>query len=214
MKLNIRNIMLASATCAVALQTVPAIAQNLPKGFYRQSNRPEVYNVLDGSYCHVTNESQMAAYGGFGKVKVVPVLMLRGKNLGECPFPSGYYRANMNSDVYKSYFLNNYCRVQNSGQMGTFGGFTQVKIFAGLRMTGKNTGDCPWPDGFYRISNRPEVYRLSGKGFMSDWGADICHVVNEQQMAAFGGFGKVTVLAPGSNIFQGRKAVMECSNPR
>jgi hypothetical protein len=38
-------------------------------------------------------------------------------------------------------------------------------------------------------------------------------VVNEQQMAAFGGFGKVAVVPPASDIGRGRGGVTECRNP-
>ncbi|WP_157096330.1 hypothetical protein [Methylosinus sp. R-45379] len=98
-------------------------------------------------------------------------------------------------------------------QMNAYGGFAQVKKVPVLAMVGRQTGDCGWPNGFYRRSNEPAVYRLSGQGVAPNIGADICHVVNEQQMAAFGGFRKVVVVEPISDLGRGRRAVTECKNP-
>ena len=44
----------------------------VPAKFYRQADKPEVYyQYTSDLYCHVQNESQMAAWGGFNKVQVV-----------------------------------------------------------------------------------------------------------------------------------------------
>lgn len=106
-----------------------------------------------------------------------------------------------------------YCHVQNESQMAAFGGFDQVKVVNSLTMTGKFTEGCGWPNGFYRRQSQPEVYRLTGNNGLPNTGNDICHVINEQQMAAFGGFGVVTVVQDHSDIGRGRNAITQCANP-
>jgi hypothetical protein len=48
--------------------------------------------------------------------------------------------------------------------MNTFGGFGKVQVVNSLSLDGTNTGDCGWPNGFFRRSNQPEVYRMYGSG--------------------------------------------------
>lgn len=121
----------------------------------------------------------------------------------------GFYRQADRTEVMYQYTSSLFCHVQNEAQMAAYGGFSKVQVVPRLQMAGQQTGGCGWPNRFYRRSNEPKVYRLSGPGF----GSDICHVVNEQQMAAFGGFGKVTVVPPSSDLGRGRGAVTECKNP-
>jgi hypothetical protein len=107
-----------------------------------------------------------------------------------------------------------YCHVQNEDQMAAYGGFGQVRVVPRLQMAGQQTGDCDWPNGFYRRSNAPEVYRLfGGTPGLANVGGSICHVVNEQQMAAYGGFSQVRVVNPASDLGHGRGEVAPCPNP-
>ena len=106
-----------------------------------------------------------------------------------------------------------WCHVQTPQQMNAYGGFKlQIKVPL-LRMVGRQTGDCGWPNGFYRRSNEPAVYRLSGRGVVPNVGPGICRVANERQMAAFGGFRKVMVVEPESELGRGRGPVTVCKNP-
>ena len=124
-----------------------------------------------------------------------------------------FYRQNNAAAVMYQYSGNNFCHVQNEAQMAAYGGFSRVQVVPRLMMAGMQSGTCGWPNGFYRRSDRPEVYRLSGSGGIPNVGADICHVVNEQQMAAFGGFRLVKVVPPNSDIGRGRRPVTPCRNP-
>ncbi len=126
-----------------------AANSQVAEGFYKQVDRPEVYLIFNrGFYCHVQNEDQMKAYGGFGKV--VP---------------------------------------RNS-----------------LNFSGRFTGDCGWPNGFFRRSNRPAVYRMYGRlgSNAFDIGDLYCRVRDEAQMERYGGFGVVSVVSPSSNLGRGR----------
>jgi hypothetical protein len=125
----------------------------------------------------------------------------------------GFFRQADQPAVMFQYTLQTYCHVQNEAQMAAYGGFSRVQVVPRLMMMGRQTGTCGWPNGFYRRSDRPEVYRLSGRGVVPNVGPDICHVVNEQQMAAYGGFRLVKVVPPTSDIGRGRRPVTPCPNP-
>jgi hypothetical protein len=57
-------------------------------GFYKQQSRPEVSLAYRSAfYCHVQNEEQMGAFGGFDKVKISSSVNLVGKNTGDCTNP-------------------------------------------------------------------------------------------------------------------------------
>lgn len=127
--------------------------------------------------------------------------------------PPKFYRQSDQPEVYYQFRSDMHCHVQNEGQMAAFGGFDQVTIVTEVSMAGQFTGGCGWPNGFYRAEDRPEVYRLTGDNGLPNMGNDICHVVNEQQMAAFGGFGIVQVVQAGSDIGRGRGTIMPCANP-
>jgi hypothetical protein len=126
----------------------------------------------------------------------------------------GFYRQQDRPEVYLVYRSGFYCHVQNDAQMIAFGGFGKVKVVNSLNINGTNTGDCGWPNGFFRRSNQPEVYRMYGGGIPEfNIGDSFCHVVNEAQMNAYGGFGQVRVVSPGSELGRGRTFTGECSNP-
>jgi hypothetical protein len=143
------------------------------------------------------------------------------ENTAETPgFPSkprsnklGFYKQQDRPEVSLAYRSTFYCHVQNEEQMGAFGGFDKVKVSSSLNLVGKNTGDCGWPNGFFRRSNQPEVYRMYGGGIPEfNIGDSFCHVANEAQMNAFGGFGQVRVVPPSSDLGRGRNFTGDCSN--
>jgi hypothetical protein len=75
-----------------------------PSGYYRQSNSSYVYylNSSNSTYCHVQNESQMEAFGGFRRVRVVggSNFLVGSRNIGECDWPNGgkEYRQSQQED--------------------------------------------------------------------------------------------------------------------
>jgi hypothetical protein len=127
--------------------------------------------------------------------------------------PGSFYRQSNQPAVMYQYTASLFCQVQNETQMAAYGGFAKVQVVPRVQMAGRQTGTCGWPNGFYRRSNEPAVYRLTGNGVAPGIGADICQVVNEQQMAAFGGFGQVKVVQPTSEIGRGRNPVAPSRNP-
>lgn len=126
----------------------------------------------------------------------------------------GFYRQKDHPEVSLVYKPGLQCHVQNDDQMTAFGGFWRVKILERLNLSGRNTGDCGFPNGFFRLSNRPEVFRLYGSGIPElDIGDRFCHVTTEAQMNAYGGFSQVRVVHPGSNLGRGRTFTNGCPNP-
>jgi hypothetical protein len=95
--------------------------------------------------------------------------------------------------------------------MSAFGGGGRVQVVGNLSLSGTNTGDCGWTNGFFRRSNKPEVYRMFGSGIPEfNIGDRFCHVASESQMNAFGGFGQVRVVSPSSDLGRGRNFTGEC----
>lgn len=128
--------------------------------------------------------------------------------------PVGFYRQQDRPEVYLVYRSGFYCHVQNEDQMNAFGGFGNVQVVGSLNLNGTNTGDCGWPNGFFRRSNQPEVYQMYGGGIPEfNIGDRFCHVQNEAQMNAYGGFGQVRVVSPSSNLGRGRTFTGGCPNP-
>lgn len=126
----------------------------------------------------------------------------------------GFYRQQDRPEVYLVYRPDSYCHVQNEDQMSAFGGFRRVQVVGSLNLNGTNTGDCGWPNGFLKRSNQPEVYRMYGGGIPEFIIGDrFCHVANEDQMNAYGGFGQVRVVSPGSDLGRGRNFTGDCPNP-
>ncbi|NBC36085.1 hypothetical protein GTZ99_05880 [Novosphingobium sp. FSY-8] len=128
-------------------------------------------------------------------------------------FAGAFVRQADKPEVMWQYAPDLYCHVQNETQMALFGGFGKVKVVPKMAMAGRSTGDCGWPNGFYRRDNETPVFKLSGVGLVPAIGPNICHVVNETQMALFGGFGKVQPVPPTSDIARGRGGMTECANP-
>jgi hypothetical protein len=128
--------------------------------------------------------------------------------------PLGFYKQDAKPAIYLQYRTDVYCQVQNMDQMNAFGGMDKVKIVAQLQLSGRQTGTCGWPNGFYKRSNDSKVYRAFGNGVgWAGIGDRLCHVVNERQMAAYGGFQKVRVVQAGSELGRGRAAPTPCPNP-
>jgi len=126
----------------------------------------------------------------------------------------GFYRQQDRPEVYLVYHPGFYCHVQNEDQMNAFGGFGRVQVVSSLSLSGTNTGDCGWSNGFFRRSNQPEVYRMYGSGIPKfNIGDSFCHVQNEAQMNAYGGFGQVRVVSPNSDLGRGRTFTGGCPNP-
>lgn len=137
----------------------------------------------------------------------------RGPDRRDRPALGGFYRQRDEPTVMFQFAESLHCAVQNPSQMGVFGGFDRVQVVARLAMDGNSTGICGWPNGYYRRTNEPHVYRLYGQGFLG-LGRRACHVTDPRQMALFGGFAQVQAVEPSSNLFQGREQPGECLDPR
>lgn len=120
----------ALALAALTAGSLSAQAQTTVVGnFYRQADRPAVmYQYRNDLFCHVQNETQMAAYGGFPQVIVVPRMAMRGRQTGTCAWPNGFYRRNNEAAVYRLYEGGAICHVVDGRQMAAFGGFKLVKV--------------------------------------------------------------------------------------
>ncbi|MBE8968227.1 hypothetical protein IQ277_19000 [Nostocales cyanobacterium LEGE 12452] len=135
----------------------------------------------------------------------------------------GFYKQQNRPEVYLIYQRGFYCRVQNEDQMNAFGGFRLVSTRNLLNFSGRFTGDCGWPNGFFKLSNRPAVYRMFGTGFnvvptgspffSLNLGNSYCRVRDEAQMNAYGGFGVVNFVSPSSDLGRGRRFRGVCPNP-
>lgn len=67
------------------------VTARVSPGFYRHADEPTVYRVgSNGSACVILSVQQMAAYGGFSRVKIVPhaVDFLGAKVAPPCPWPA------------------------------------------------------------------------------------------------------------------------------
>lgn len=111
--------------------TTPPI--NLVSGYFRRSDRPEVYFVNAGNRtaCHVQNPSQMEVYGGFGQVQTVQGDGFRSgaQFTGSCAWPDGLYRSSDRPEVY--YLHNNWrsaCWVRTPERVEQLGGWGRVRL--------------------------------------------------------------------------------------
>lgn len=123
-----------------------------------------------------------------------------------------FYRQLDRPEVMFQFGAMHHCHVQNPSQMGAYGGFNRVRDVPRLALRGDSTGECGWPNGFFRRTNEPAVYRLHGPG-ASRLGRLACLVVDPRQMALFGGFRVVTVVEQNSDLFRGREQPAPCSDP-
>jgi hypothetical protein len=129
----------------------------------------------------------------------------------------GFVRVKGVSHVFLIYLNNRKCHVQNDEQLNAFGGSDKVLIVRNdslFRTNMEDSGDCGWPNGFYKRRNESEVFRLYGDALPRfKVGTELCHVVNEDQMNKFGGFGQVTEVAPGTDLLRGRSHQGSCLDP-
>lgn len=126
----------------------------------------------------------------------------------------GFYKQQDRPEVYLVYRSGAYCHVQNEEQMSALGGFSKVQVSGSLNLVENNTGECGWPNGFFKRSNQPEVFRMYGGGIPEfNIGDRFCHVANEAQMNAYGGFGQVRRVSPSSDLGRGRTFTGDCPNP-
>lgn len=124
-----------------------------------------------------------------------------------------FYQKSDDSAVFLQSSHNTYCHVATPQQLDLFGGAGQIIRQRWIHMVGNFTGECGWPNGFYRRSNQPHIYRLAGeRGEVPVLGDRICHVANPRQMERFGGFGQVIVVPPDANLEtgRGRGSIREC----
>lgn len=141
----------------------------------------------------------------------VPALAQYGNSGNDRGFRGGegFYREKRDHTVYYQYDQRRYCGVQSEEQMKMLGGFSQVRAVDRLRLNGRNTGACSWPNGFYRRSNGPAVYMLEGYGDGHD-GGRICVIATPQQLRQLGGNKRVKVIPANSNLEAGRSKVRPC----
>ncbi|MEI6428272.1 MAG: hypothetical protein WCO45_07775 [Pseudanabaena sp. ELA607] len=141
-------------TLAVGSSELPfALAQsNWPVGYYRASNRPEVYYVNSAQrfHCHVQNPSQMEMFGGFKQVRVVGTESFKAgtRFIGKCGWPDGqFYRLKSRPEVYGTN-TGIGCWVSSPAMMDAYGGFSRVRVIddsSDIFAQRRNAGECVWP---------------------------------------------------------------------
>ncbi len=91
-------------TVAIAVTVSPPEAMSMATGFYRRSDRPEVYYFSSerNAVCKVIDDAQMQSFGGYNRVQVMnDISFLRGaRYFGECrsrsnPPPISYQELNL-----------------------------------------------------------------------------------------------------------------------
>jgi hypothetical protein len=121
--------------------------------FLRKIDENAVYfQFQPAMYCHVQNDSQMAAYGGHGRVTITPEWRPKGSSTGRCGWPIGFYRKANEPAVYRVYqpfgpfsVGTQICHVTDEAQMFRFGGFGVVQVVSpdsDLHLGQQNTGSC------------------------------------------------------------------------
>ncbi|MFK4872932.1 hypothetical protein [Novosphingobium sp. ZW T3_23] len=152
----------------------------------------------------------LAAIASFAACAVPAVAQYSSNGYGNRPAGAeGFYREKRDRTVYYQYERNRYCGVQNEAQMNMLGSFKDVRIVDRLRLNGRNTGGCSWPNGFYRRDNGAAVYLLEGYGNGQD-GGRICEIATPQQLRQLGGNKRVKVVPGNSNLEAGRSRVRPC----
>lgn len=139
---------------------------------------------------------------------------------GDCepppePLRPGFYKTSARPSVFLVYNTKAFCHVQNEDQMAAFGGGDKVVTVSRLNFGGrKSTGDCGWPNGFFKRAGAAECYRMYGSGISSfNIGDGYCHVVDDAQMIAFGGYELMREVSSGSDLGRGRTFAGDCPNP-
>jgi len=182
--MEIRSRVLLAVVCLSA--AAPGEARE--SGFFQKPGDPTVYQVSRGQVCAVSGQGQLRVLGGSGNVRAPSpdlAARLQRDKVGTCPWPDGFYRRGNERTVYMV-AGGLACGVVGGGQLEALGGEGRVMTVgadANLQAGKRDLGSCPWPDGFYRYDNSPQVYRIAG--------ATICAVRSEGQLKAMGGKGRV-----------------------
>jgi len=128
------------------------------------------------------------AFGGKGRVSEVrrrDFLPLDRQNVEFCAWPDGFYKPKFGQKIFKAQG-SEVCHVTGPAQLGWLGGrgrVSEIGDHAELMTGRKDSGPCPWPNGFYQIRGNPAVYfTRNGR---------VCQVRDPQQLRAMGGAGQV-----------------------
>jgi len=126
-------------------------------------------------------------------------------------WPTGYYATLDESD--QAYYYNDeyrwYCHIQNATQGDLYDVPEQLRIVGDIysflsQATG--LGECPWPNGFYRIVNTDgPVYRL--------YPGNICTITSPEMLDAYGGTDSVIESEEGSDYSAHRTDIGQCFWP-
>jgi len=200
-----RTLLPAIALVLGLVSVAPAQARN--GGFYQKPGDATVYQVGHRGICAVTGPGQLKVLGGAGRVQragpdLVPQLD-RGR-VGNCPWPDGFYRRGHDRTVYLV-ARGNVCGVVGGGQLEALGGEGRVMTVgpdADLRAGKRDLGSCPWPNGFYRYPNSPQVYRIDG--------ATICALRSEHQLKQYGGKDRVQTVGTQARLEANKRDIGAC----
>jgi len=196
------------AASAIVCTLAAAAAGAAAPGFYQNAGDSTVYRVTQSDICAVTGPGQLQLLGGTGRVNTAPPdlagKLKRGK-IANCPWPDGFYRRGSERTV-RHVQGDSVCAVVGEGQLAILGGSEgSIKVVgdgADLAAGKRDVGACPWPNGFYRYSNGPQVYRIEG--------ATICSVRSEDQLKALGGKGRVKTVGPQAQLPSGKRDLGPC----
>jgi hypothetical protein len=122
-----------------------------------------------------------------------------------------FFRRNDRPELYRRAASTWLCHVQNPSQWDVFRVLPRTdpriqvvqndSFKSGLELT----GECRWPDGLYRIGDRPEVYYL----YASESSA--CWVRTSEGVDQRGGWKSIRIVdAPSKTLFTGRKYKDKC----
>jgi hypothetical protein len=126
-------------------------------------------------------------------------------------WPTGYYQtvADPTSIYYYDDDYRWYCDVQNPTQAQLFDVASQVMIVgdvSGFIDNAVSLAECPWPNGFYTISNGDgTIFRL--------YPGNICTITSSEMLAAYGGTDSVISAEPNSLFGASRTEIGECFWP-
>jgi hypothetical protein len=128
------------------------------------------------------------------------------------PLLGGFFRHRSEKAV-SFVFKNDWkCTVQNEEQMAAFGGFNRVLVIDNAgHLNIADSGACGWPNGLYRRRDEREVFRLYGDELPARVGTKLCHVVDEEQLAKYGG--GVMEVAARTDLLRGRSHLGSCADP-
>ena len=192
-----------------------------PGGLHRVFDQATVRFVSGNTICNIASETQLAAYGGWFGVMVAPVGTTLGNQLqdiGTCPWPGGFYRVpSLWPDAVMRTFepTKGWCLMANADQSESYRRLgATVRDLPGVVnvLAGPYLGLCGFPEGFYRGKGTAAVrYMRPDTGWS-------CHVQNETQMEAYGGFTRVQDVALMSTASSqsplfGRADIGECAWP-